>query len=127
MKYPPAKKERNTYTLAETIAEIVKARSLGDVVCGQIGDIRYNSADDLADSDINRMCQQIMNDLRMIEIQFKSLEKKARQFHEGAPVPRNADKEQVETIRGSMWDGLYNLVNFTGAKIDDKGKFPNGI
>jgi len=127
MNYPPVKKELNPYTLAETIAEITKARSLGDIVCGQIGDIRYNSSDALADEDINRMCQKLMNDLRMIEIQFKGLEKKARKFHVEAPVKRPADQEMAETIRGSMWDSLYNLVDFTGADIDSKGKFPNGI
>ncbi len=113
MKYPATKKIANVYTLAETIAEICKARSLGDVVCGQIGDIRYNSDDALANEDMNRMAQRIMNDLRMIEIQFKTLEKKAREFHENAPIPKNADRDQVEAIRSSMWDALYNLVNFS--------------
>jgi len=127
MIYPPVKKELNAYTLAETIAEICKARSLGDVVCGTIGDIRYNSSDALAFDDMNRMCQKLMSDLRMIEIQFKGLEKKARKFHVEAPLPRKADQETAEAIRGSMWDGLYNLVDFTGAEIDSKGKFPNGI
>ncbi len=127
MKYPPTKKVANAHVLAETIAEICKARSLGDVVCGTVGDIRYNSADDLAFEDMNRMAQRIMADLRMIEIQFKSLEKKARKFHEEAPFPKKADQETVETIRASMWDSLFNLVNFSGKDVDDKSSFPNGI
>ena len=120
MNYPPASKELNAYNLAETIAEITKARVLGDTVCGRIGDIRYNSADALADEDINRMCQKLMSDLKMIEIQFKSLEKKARKFHEKAPIGRGNDRETIEDIRGNMWDSIYNLVNFSGKDVDDK-------
>lgn len=116
--YPATKKELNAYTLIETIAEMTKARLLGDVVCGHIGDLRYNSSDALADEDINRMCQRAMHDLRMIEIQFKGLEKKAREFHENAPSNGSTDREMVKSIRSSMWDAIYNLVNFSGKEID---------
>jgi len=116
MNYPPVKKIANAYTLAETIAEIAKARCLKDTVCGQVGDIRYNSSDALADEDLNRMAQRIMSDLKMIEIQFKTLEKKARKFHEEAPIGRGTDRETIEDIRGNMWDSIYNLVNFSDEK-----------
>ncbi len=112
----------NAYTLAETIAEITKAQHLGDTVCGQIGDMRYNSSDALAALDINRMAQQLMNLLTQIEIQFKGLEKKARKFHEAAPLKREGDRETIEAVRGSMWDSLYNLVNFSGKELDVKAK-----
>jgi len=116
MNYPPANKELNAYNLAETIAEITKARVLGDTVCGRIGDIRYNSADALADEDINRMCQKLMSDLKMIEIQFKGLEKKARGYHVNAPISRGSDEVTIVAVRGSMWDALYNLVDFSEEK-----------
>jgi len=120
MNYPPTKKVANAYVYAETVAEICKARSLGDVVCGTVGDIRYNSSDALAFEDMNRMVQRIMSDLKMIEIQFKTLEKKARKFHEEAPIGRGNDRETIEDIRGNMWDSIYNLVNFSGKDVDDK-------
>lgn len=111
----------NAYTLAETIAEISKAQHLGDTVCGQIGDMRYNSSDALAALDMNRMAQKLMGLLTQIEIQFKGLEKKARKYHEAAPVlGKGADRETVEAVRGDMWDCLYNLVNFSGKELDVK-------
>jgi len=118
-----SKKEMNAYTLAETIAEITKAQILGDTICGQIGDLRYNSSDALAAEDMNRMARKIMDLLTQIEIQFKGLEKKARKCHEEAPFPGKsgeADCEEVAAIRGGMWDSLYNLVNFSGKEIDPK-------
>jgi hypothetical protein len=116
----------NAYTLAETIAEITKAQLLGDTVCGQIGDMRYNSSDALAPQDVNRMAIKIMDLLTQIEIQFKNLENKARKFHEEAPIngvgvkigPR--EREEMIQYRGNMWDSLYNLVDFSETKIDPK-------
>lgn len=111
----------NAYTLAETIAEISKAQHLGDTVCGQIGDMRYNSSDALAALDINRMAQQLMDLLIQIEIQFKGLEKKARKFHEAAPVNGGSGvRESIREARADMWDSLYNLVNFSGKELDVK-------
>lgn len=116
-------KEMNAYTLAETIAEISKAQHRDETVCGQIGDMRYNSSDALAALDINRMAQKLMDLLTQIEIQFKGLEKKARKFHESAPTDKSASKEAreaVEAVRGDLWDSLYNLVNFSGKELDVK-------
>jgi hypothetical protein len=127
MKYKPDAKELNAYTLAETIAEIAKAQHLGDVVCGQIGDIRYSSNDGLTAMDINRMAQKIMDALTEIEVRFKNLEKKARKFHMEAPIPRGADKDQVESIRADMWDSLYNRVNFTGVEKPDNDEETNEL
>lgn len=113
-----SKKEMNAYTLAETIAEITKAQCLGDTICGQIGDMRYNSSDALAAEDMNRMARKIMDLLTQIEIQFKGLEKKARKFHEAGGLPSNKSaREEVTAFRGGMWDSLYNLVNFSGKEI----------
>ncbi len=111
----------NAYTLAETIAEITKAQALGDTVCGQIGDFRYNSSDALTAEDMNRMARKIMDLLTQIEIQFKGLENKAREFHEKATdVHSKSAREEVSALRASMWDSLYNLVNFSGKELDVK-------
>lgn len=65
----------NAYTLAETIAEITKAQALGDTVCGQIGDMRYNSSDALAALDINRMAQKLMDQSETPEERERALPK----------------------------------------------------
>lgn len=101
-------KEANLSTLLEAIIKISEAQIAGRTLAGQVGPIRFNSADALSPQDVEKLAHEALHQVNSLKVAFDILWKKAKPFH----VSENLPEETFE-IRENMW---YEVLKYLRLK-----------
>jgi hypothetical protein len=101
------KRRITAFTYIEAILKIAAAQRDGVVLAGQVGKIRFNSADPLAQNDIVDLASEAMAELSHIQVAFDILEKKVKPLH-----VKESLAEDVFNIRENMWHAVKDPTRF---------------